>query len=85
MWHRISLPLVAVKLTQLEKILHQLHHLKPEACDNAEFYQVILREEIPVDNLQPELVTTDSSTRREKNKITIFTLHGNYEIHKLQR
>lgn len=31
-------------VTQLEQILYQLHHSKPEAYDTAEFYQVTLVE-----------------------------------------
>lgn len=67
MWHHISLPLVAVTLAQLEQIVYQLHHSKPESYDNAEFYQVIPREEIPLDNLQSELCNYILSHYREKN------------------
>lgn len=76
---------MAVTLTQLEQILYQLHHLKPEACDKADFYKVILREKkIPADNLQSALCNYIlRHYRGKKIKITIFTLHDTYAICKV--
>lgn len=71
---------------KIREILYQLHYSKPEAYDNAEFHQAILRGKVPADNLQSKLRNDLPSHYRgkKKNQNNHFT-HVNYSICKVRR
>lgn len=60
---------------KIREILYQLHYSKPEAYDNAEFHQAILRGKVPADNLQSKLRNDLPSHYRGKKKIKITISH----------